>query len=245
MGSIYLIRNITNGKFYVGKTVRLLSVRLREHMAGYNSTLYLKRAIKKYGPGNFECCILYESDSESELNDREKLYIRIYNTTDPRFGYNLTEGGDGLANPSEAVLEKMRKPHVMTKDGLRRLREIHRGNSYASNMSKAARKKLSRLMRERVRDWVGEDSPHYGLKRTKEAKQKMRKSHSRFLSKLTPQERSRMYGRPNQNLLGYVPSKETRLKISKALKGRHLSKEHRQRISETCKVVFPLIRKAA
>ena len=64
-------------------------------MKTYDYPLY--RALRKYGEIN-EFYILEEipGDNRELLGEREKYWIEYYNTTDSKFGYNISEGGDGL-----------------------------------------------------------------------------------------------------------------------------------------------------
>ena len=90
---IYQIRNLINGKVYVGQTVNesrrkanhLFLLRMNKH-----HSIKLKNAYNKYGEKNFIFEILEECSKE-ELNDRELYYIQkkdSYNN-----GYNCNEGG--------------------------------------------------------------------------------------------------------------------------------------------------------
>ena len=86
---IYLIKNQQNKIVYIGQQIGTKSI---EEYKG--SGLLLNRAYKKYGEDCFKREII-EYCSINELNDKEKLYIKQYNTKFPH-GYNLTEGGDGM-----------------------------------------------------------------------------------------------------------------------------------------------------
>lgn len=94
MPYIYKITNTINNKAYIGKTIRSIEERWREHkqesQRSKNRPLY--RAINKYGVENFsieqiEECII------DELSDREIYWINVFNTY--HNGYNATYGGDG------------------------------------------------------------------------------------------------------------------------------------------------------
>lgn len=91
---VYLIRNLINGKGYVGQTVRSFDKRYsngRWWKSSCNS--HLKSAAKKYGKDNFEIKILESNITDpTYLDDREKYYIKHFNTVYP-CGYNLQEGG--------------------------------------------------------------------------------------------------------------------------------------------------------
>ena len=100
MGYIYLITNFQNQKNYIGQTVNPISHRWREHVNeaydGNKSNSLLHRAIVKYGASSFGICLLEEC-KDSELNEKEKFYIKEYDSyyTHDK-GYNMTWGGEGV-----------------------------------------------------------------------------------------------------------------------------------------------------
>jgi len=97
-GCIYIIKNFANGKKYIGKTNRNPLTRFNEHMQeafAQNSPTYnycLSRAIRKYGKQAFDWAILAEDIPEEDLLLIEAHYIDMYNTTDPKVGYNTSKG---------------------------------------------------------------------------------------------------------------------------------------------------------
>jgi hypothetical protein len=100
MGYIYLITNHINGKKYVGQTVNPIYHRWSKHIeeayGGNKSNSLLHRAIIKYGASNFGINILEEC-ADTELNEKEKNYIKQYNTYYTyNKGYNMTWGGEGI-----------------------------------------------------------------------------------------------------------------------------------------------------
>jgi hypothetical protein len=86
---IYLVKNQQNKIVYIGQQIGTKSI---EEYKG--SGLLLNRAYKKYGENHFKREIIEYCDI-NELNDKEKSYIKQYNTKFPH-GYNLTDGGDGM-----------------------------------------------------------------------------------------------------------------------------------------------------
>ncbi len=86
---IYLVKNQQDKIIYIGQQIGTKSIDEYE-----GSGLLLNRAYKKYGKNYFKREIIEYCDID-ELNDKEKLYIKQYNTKFPH-GYNLTEGGDGM-----------------------------------------------------------------------------------------------------------------------------------------------------
>jgi group I intron endonuclease len=100
MASIYLIRNLVNGKRYVGQTVMSVGRRWDGHKsdAKRNDT-FLYQSMRKHGIENFTIEEVVSCDS-SLLNDLEKHYIKFYGTHfSTGHGYNLTDGAD---NPPSA-----------------------------------------------------------------------------------------------------------------------------------------------
>lgn len=57
-------------------------------------------AIKYYGKVE-EIEILEYCDNETLLEEKERYWIKYYDTTNPEKGYNLTEGGDGSGRSNE------------------------------------------------------------------------------------------------------------------------------------------------
>lgn len=97
MTGIYKIENKINGKIYVGQSVNIKR-RWKEHrvrafskaVSNHQYECPLYRAIRKYGLDNF-CFSVLEECNQEELNKKEKYYIKLYNTLDENFGYNLVD----------------------------------------------------------------------------------------------------------------------------------------------------------
>ena len=98
MPYIYKIENKINGKIYIGKTLKTIEERWREHCKDFQRERCEKRplysAMNKYGIENF---IVKEVEQceESVLSEREKYWIEYYGSF--KYGYNATIGGDGKA----------------------------------------------------------------------------------------------------------------------------------------------------
>lgn len=107
-GCIYIIKNFANGKYYIGKTIRndssekessqIAQRRFQEHIReafNENSPTYnycLSRGIRKWGKQAFDVAILADNVPENDLMLVEAHYIDMYSTTDPKFGYNMSDG---------------------------------------------------------------------------------------------------------------------------------------------------------
>lgn len=96
MAYIYKITNQINGKIYIGKTLKTIPERWKEHCSDYRKERCEKRplydAMNKYGIENFTIEEVEECSSDI-LNDREVYWIEQYGSF--KYGYNATKGGDG------------------------------------------------------------------------------------------------------------------------------------------------------
>ena len=112
-GIIYKIENLINGKVYIGQTTSMNGFNGRYEAKGndieriYNYNLYVKKSkntynthivssIEKYGFENFYVNKVFDiAFSKEELDIKEKLWIKYYDSTNPKYGYNNREGGEG------------------------------------------------------------------------------------------------------------------------------------------------------
>lgn len=97
--SIYKIKNLINGKCYVGQD----SKNDPEYLG---SGKLISRAIKKYKKDSFKKEIIVTCDTKIFANVAEKFFIDRFNTKFSN-GYNLTDGGQG-GNLGEEVNRKIR-----------------------------------------------------------------------------------------------------------------------------------------
>src|SRR5947209_8783404 len=75
---LYLVTNTMTGTQYVGKTIRPLPARWKEHLyrAHRGSESHLHRAIRKYGADAFKIqAFPFEPQDERSLNEWEKFLI--------------------------------------------------------------------------------------------------------------------------------------------------------------------------
>jgi group I intron endonuclease len=98
---VYKITNLSNGKLYIGKAENV-EVRWQKHLSDTrtNRGYVLHNAIRKYGSDNFEVSIIEKCKTEIEAMEKEVFWIAEYKTNickyGDKFGYNLTDGGDGI-----------------------------------------------------------------------------------------------------------------------------------------------------
>jgi len=100
-GVIYFITNIINGMKYVGKTTNFKR-RISQHKRGIQC---VDREIQTYNWENFIVEVLEKCQTQEQLNEREKFWIRKLGCIYP-IGYNRTSGGSsGLTCTSETCLK--------------------------------------------------------------------------------------------------------------------------------------------
>ena len=93
---IYCHINKINRKRYVGQTCQQPKRRWNSGY-GYKKNFYFYNAIQKYGWHNFQHIILETGLTYQQANERERYYIKKFDTTNSTKGYNIAEGGFSLA----------------------------------------------------------------------------------------------------------------------------------------------------
>ena len=174
-GYIYLVRNKVNGKMYFGKTENDFDTRYGGNIAKYTDNEHIKSSINKYGIENFEINkefdVAYNGD---DLLDLEDMYMCIYNTLDPRYGYNKRRSGSkrgGHGKCSEATKQKMRETKTeiwanKSEEEKRQWGEVTKQRM--ANMSEEKKKqhseKISEVVTERHANMTEEKKRQWGEK---------------------------------------------------------------------------------
>ena len=167
---IYKVTNLINNKIYIGKKVE-------DRKTYYGSGTAIKLAINKYGKKNFKKEILEKCNAKEELNKREIYWIEKLNSKFPN-GYNLTDGGEGVAGVTEETKEKIkiaRKKQIMLPWTLERRKKT---------IESLRGKKLSEKHKKKI------SLAHVGKKHTNETRRKM--SLSRKGEKRTEKQKENM-----------------------------------------------------
>lgn len=127
---IYYHKNKTDGKGYVGQAENgRWEKRWKEHIyaAFHESKKYFHKAIKKYGPENFEHSIVEEVETQEQADLAEIKWIADLKTLDCEWGYNHTKGGSKTVHT-----EISRKKNSDTK-----LRMFQEDPTYAQRISQS------------------------------------------------------------------------------------------------------------
>lgn len=104
-----------SGKIYIGQTVNEKSRKCSHKLDAKKSNTHFAKAIRKYGFENFkyEVIIKFKPTIDLEklyrvLNELEKRYIKLYNSSCREFGYNIELGGNN-SPMQEETKEKLRE----------------------------------------------------------------------------------------------------------------------------------------
>lgn len=99
MGFIYSILNKKRNKSYIGLCLDF-KIRKRGHINRLDSqshcNRYLQNSWNKYGAENFEFIVLLDNIPKEKLCEYEVKMIKLFQTNNHKYGYNLTSGGEGV-----------------------------------------------------------------------------------------------------------------------------------------------------
>lgn len=116
-GTIYIMKNFVNNKYYVGQTVQSAQERFSQHIReayaeGRREYNYcISRGIRKYGKEAFDFAILADNVPIDMLDIVEEHYIDMYMTTDPKYGYNTSIGHRDTSNFKKYKREEEPESH--------------------------------------------------------------------------------------------------------------------------------------
>ena len=176
-GIIYMVKNKINNKLYFGQTTcetfdeRYHGGLLKTH------NQHLKRSFEKYGIENFEINKMFDvACSQDELDKLEDMYICLYDTLNPKFGYNKRRGGSHGKHTEETKrkISKKNKNRKRTQQQREKISSSMKGRY----VSEETRQKMSEAQK-------GENHPFYGKKHTDETKKKMSETRNKKVSQFT------------------------------------------------------------
>lgn len=107
---IYLIRNLINGKVYIGKSVNIYK-RIVHHKSALTNKMkkyendHFINAWHKYGKENFAYTILEECNID-ELKEKELYWIQKYDCLNREKGYNFRYDSESGMIPNEETRKK-------------------------------------------------------------------------------------------------------------------------------------------
>lgn len=116
--AVYVHVNLINGKKYFGITTQNPPENRWRNGNGYIRNTHLTNAIKKYSWDNFGHYVLYRNIPIKIAKNIEEMLIREHMSYDPRFGYNLTRGGE-FERRTKETREKISKNNSMKRPEVR------------------------------------------------------------------------------------------------------------------------------
>lgn len=203
-----------NGKRYVGVTQQKLIYRWGNG-SGYAGTV-VGRAIKKYGWENIKHEIMFENLSREMAFEKEILLIKLYNTNNIKYGYNITSGGMGshglsVSKETRKKLSNSNKGQKRNEAFCKRLSEVNLGKKH----SEETKNKISLAIKKQLLD--GPRITEQGRRRLSE----IHKGHKYNLGRIHSEEHNKKISKA---LIGIKRSEDTRGKMSKSMKGLHKNK---------------------
>lgn len=198
-----------NNKMYIGKTIRDLETRKSQHKSDMkrdknNKAFY--NAIKKYGWDELTWSIIDTAEIEEELSEKEKYWIKYYNTYihfKNSMGYNSTLGGEGTSGYKYSEELKQQMSEKMSGEN---------NPFYNRNHTEESKQKQSQA---KIGKYEGINNPNYNNKWNDEQKQ--------YISDLN---RGRLLGENNPAItITENIAKEIKIKLSKGVSISKISKE--------------------
>lgn len=228
---IYKWTLLIDNRVYIGQTITSLEERIRGHLKqckNKKKSSYLHRTINKYGFNSFKVEIIEYCYSRKELDIREKYWIKYYNSNNPKFGFNCTDGGKSTRFNRD-IIEKIKRAASgkipwnkgLTKETDKRIKEASENfipwNKGLSKNTDFRIKEMSKKRKGAV-PWIA------GKRHSKEAKQKM--SVAKLGKKLSREHVKNMciaQSGENNPMFGRKHSLASRKKISDSLKHKNNS----------------------
>lgn len=221
MSFFVYIHTCPNGKKYVGVTKKTTEERWRNG-EGYKKHKHFYSAIQKYGWDNIGH-ESFEVESSSLMLYWERILIYHHKTTDRKYGYNKSGGGECING--FYLSEEIRKKISDTKKG-----------SIPWNKGK----QLSDENKKKISESLKGNKRALGHTLSDESKKKMvEKLRGKKQSEETKRKRA-------DKLRGQKRSEETKAKMSKSMMGKNTwtrSEELKRKISETMKLYWENKRK--
>lgn len=183
--SVYMHINKQNNMRYVGITSQNVSVRW-QNGNGYRKQPHFWRAIQKYGWDGFEHIIVANGLTAEEAYGLEIELISKYKTTNNKYGYNKSVGGESGAKGVEhseknkaacsAVLKRLWENPNFRESALLKLRE---SSQTEQARAKRAESNRNRVVTDETRRKMSENRKGKGrIKRTPEQIERMKAHHS-------------------------------------------------------------------
>lgn len=205
-GVIYLVRNLINGKAYIGETTDFNSRVEKYKTLQCKGQRKLYNALKKYGVNNFSYDIIDKATCKEDLDCLEDFHIERFRSRENEYGYNIKSGGSH-GKHSQETKKKISEARIgirFSEDHKKSLSKAQKKRFLENPTSEEIKKKISKAMEGKQQT--------KGYKHTDESKKKM---------SIAQKKRIR--------------TEEENIKNSESQKGRIFSEESKQKMSESAK----------
>jgi group I intron endonuclease len=187
---IYRFTNRTNGKVYIGQTVKTLAARKQLHDWAVRNRKgqAVHAAIRKYGWDAFDTEIIYQAKTIDELNAMETFFIILHQSHCPQNGYNRSLGGYKRKNVGQVPWNKGKSGIQKAWNKGKKMPESFREGCRTRNSANAetaahARTFIGPHSPERnakvSKLFSGTGNPFFGKKHSPETRAKMREAKAR------------------------------------------------------------------
>lgn len=213
---IYRFTNMINGKVYIGKSFGVYG-RKNNHISQLRRNKHKNKGLQtdwnQYGEINFQWEVIQTCRFKSCLDYYETMFIALHQSSDPKYGYNLTTGGRrGVL--SETSIEQgaaKRRGRKFTAEHKAKLSAAKKGKSSWNKGKKFSDEVKAKMSVARS----GEKHHNFGKRLSQTVKDKIAASH-----------------------IGIRPNEETRKKQSNAKKGMKWSQEVVDRRAASIKLTW-------
>lgn len=122
-------------KIYIGITCQSVEKRWMGGK-GYKKCPAIYKAINKYGWENIQKEIVYENLSEDHAKYLETYLINFYKSNNKKYGYNLTDGGDGtsgrkFSEETKKKLSEINKGRIISEEQREKIRQFNLGKHHS------------------------------------------------------------------------------------------------------------------
>lgn len=165
MGAIYRIRNLVDGKVYVGQAVNFKKRMARhrwELRSNRHPNVHLQRAWTAHGEDRFMFEILADDIDFTELTRLEQHHIDAHRSADPQFGYNKSPAagsnlGVKYSAESRRKMSDAQKGRTFTDDARRRIAQtltgkVQSAETIAKRVAKTRGMKRTEETKRLIRD---------------------------------------------------------------------------------------------
>lgn len=175
---VYKIINESTGDFYIGKTIRQLEARFKQHQydAKSGSDTHLHRAMRKHGFDNFKIVLIEQVDGD--LDQREIHWI---SEMQPK--YNMTSGGEGGDTSKSEKYQQYMKLHSEFMMG--RNNPFYGRSHSEETKRKISEKKTGSRLSEETKRKIGDSAR--GRKMPREVVERQRAQRSKTYRLINPE----------------------------------------------------------